>query len=107
MKFQGFLIFINDNSSKIFFSSFDSIICYFLASDYLIFQNITDTEITFEGFLQYQRCYFKQTLFHLTNYTSSQGDFIRFTNLLLFESNYLINTNNGNICFIIIIFYWK
>ena len=67
----------------------------FLALDYLVFENITDTQITFEGFLHYESCYFHQSLFHLTNYTSSQGDFIRFTNLLSFEFNYLIDPHNG------------
>ena len=75
---------------------FSLVYILFLASDYLVFQNITDTQITFEGFIQYQNCFFQQSLFHVTTYTSSQGDFIRFTNVLSFEFNYLIDPNNSN-----------
>ena len=96
--FLGSLIFYNNNSS-IIIRFFLSIL--YLASDYLVFQNITDTQITFEGFLQYKSCFFKQNLFHLINYSSSQGDFIIFQNTLSFESNILIDPNNGNIFLII------
>ena len=57
---------------------------------------IGDTQLVFAGSVQYQSCFFMQTLFCISNYTSSEGDFIRFTNFLSFESNYLTSDSEGN-----------